>query len=157
VGGSPFRTNRRSLAMSALMSASAYFRLLPPRLATCSSIASIKQSHFTPPRSVTSLVSRAGGFPKAPAPVPPVCSPFADAFQRLLTAHEKPGVYVVCLPAIRAFQRHSTQHLLHYSQVSFRFSLLFPQCPVRFLFNALGVVLAAQATHTRSGGLPPCT
>jgi hypothetical protein len=46
VGGSPqgggggFRTNRRLLAMSALMSASAYFRLLPPRPATSSSIAS---------------------------------------------------------------------------------------------------------------------
>jgi hypothetical protein len=40
VGGRPFRTNRRLLAMSALMSASAYFRLLPPRPATCSSIAS---------------------------------------------------------------------------------------------------------------------
>jgi hypothetical protein len=32
--------NRRLLAMSALMSASAHFRLLPPRPATCSSIAS---------------------------------------------------------------------------------------------------------------------
>jgi hypothetical protein len=40
VGGRPFRTNRRLLAMSALMSASAYFRLLPLRPATCSSIAS---------------------------------------------------------------------------------------------------------------------
>ena len=39
-GGRPFRTNKRLLAMSALMSASAYFRLLPPRPATCSSIAS---------------------------------------------------------------------------------------------------------------------
>jgi hypothetical protein len=36
----PFRTNTRLLAMSALMSASPYFRLLPPRPATCSSIAS---------------------------------------------------------------------------------------------------------------------
>jgi hypothetical protein len=47
--------------------------------------------------------SRAGGFPKAPATAPPVCIPFADAFQRLLTAHRKPGFCVVCLPAIRAF------------------------------------------------------
>jgi hypothetical protein len=31
-----------------------------------------KQSHFTPPRSVTSR-SRARGFPKVPAPAPPVC------------------------------------------------------------------------------------
>jgi hypothetical protein len=38
-GGGGFRSNRRLLAMSALMSASAYFRLLPPRPATCSSIA----------------------------------------------------------------------------------------------------------------------
>jgi hypothetical protein len=38
-GGGGFRTNRHLLAMSALMSASAYFRLLPPRPATCSSIA----------------------------------------------------------------------------------------------------------------------
>ena len=48
--------------------------------------------------------SRAGGFPKAPIPVPPVCSPFADAFQRPLTAHEKPGLCVLYLPATGAFQ-----------------------------------------------------
>jgi hypothetical protein len=30
---------------------------------------------------------RAGGIPKAPAPAPPVCFPFASAFQRPLTAH----------------------------------------------------------------------
>jgi hypothetical protein len=40
VGGRPFRTNRRLLAMSALMSAGAYFCVLPSRPATCSSIAS---------------------------------------------------------------------------------------------------------------------
>ena len=38
MGGRPFRTNKRLLAMSALMSASAYFRLLPPRPATSSSM-----------------------------------------------------------------------------------------------------------------------
>jgi hypothetical protein len=52
-----------------------------------------------------------------------VCIPFADAFQRLLTAHGKrPSLCVVCLPAISTFQRHSTQHLLHYrSPLSFHF------------------------------------
>jgi hypothetical protein len=46
----------------------------------------------------------------------PVCIPLADAFQRLLTAHRKPGLCVVCLPAISAFQRHNTQQhsILHY-------------------------------------------
>jgi hypothetical protein len=45
-----------------------------------------------------------------------VCIPLADAFQRLLTAHRKPGLCVVCLPAISAFQRHNTQQhsILHY-------------------------------------------
>jgi hypothetical protein len=57
---------------------------------------------------------RAGGFPKVPAAAPPVCIPFANAFQRLLTAHRKPGLCAVGLPVISAFQRHSTQHLLHY-------------------------------------------
>jgi hypothetical protein len=43
--------------------------------------------------------SRAGGLPKAPAAAPPVCIPFAGAFQRLLTAHRKPGFCVVfCRP-----------------------------------------------------------
>jgi hypothetical protein len=50
-------------------------------------------------RSVTNL-SR-GRFPEGPrnAAVPPVCIPFTDAFQRLLTAHRKPGLCVVfCRP-----------------------------------------------------------
>jgi hypothetical protein len=56
--------------------------------------------------------SRAGGFPKAPAPAPPVCSPFAGAFQRpracvYLAAHEELGLCVLYLPAIGAFQRHA--------------------------------------------------
>jgi hypothetical protein len=99
---------------------------------------------FTPPQGVTSLFSRAGGFPKVPAAAPPECIPFADAFQHLLTARAAPpvcisaravsrrspqrhhpcvfrsqhtgspacGLCVVGLPAISAFQRHSTQHLL---------------------------------------------
>jgi hypothetical protein len=46
--------------------------------------------------------SRAADFPKAPVTAPPVCIPFADAFQRLLTAHRKPGLCVVCLPAMHA-------------------------------------------------------
>jgi hypothetical protein len=75
-----------------------------------------------PPRSVTSLAR--AGCPKAPATAPPMgCVLFADAFQRLLTAHRKPGFCVVCLPAIGAFERHSTQHLLHYRP---------PFGPVRF-------------------------
>jgi hypothetical protein len=46
--------------------------------------------------------SRAGGFPRAPATVPPVCIPFVGTLfiQRLLTAHRKPGLCVVCLPAM---------------------------------------------------------
>jgi hypothetical protein len=39
------------------------------------------------PDVLTPKVPRAGGFPKAPAPTPPVCIPFASAFQRPLTAH----------------------------------------------------------------------
>jgi hypothetical protein len=88
----------------------------------------VKQSPFTlhaTPDPGVLLLAR-GRFPEAggrrrplPAAVPPVCIPFADAFQRLLTAHGKPGLCAVCLPAIRAFaQRHSTQHLLRYSYTS---------------------------------------
>jgi hypothetical protein len=83
-------------------------------------------SLFTPPRSVTSFFFRAGGSPKVPATVPPVCILFADAFQRLLTAHRKPGLCVVVLPAVDAFQRPSSQRLLHYwSPSSFH---LLPVC-----------------------------
>jgi hypothetical protein len=57
-----------------------------------------------------------------------VCILFADAFQRLLTAHRKPGFCVVCLPAIGAFQRHSTQHLLHYGP-PFGFHFCFRSVP----------------------------
>ena len=41
IGGRFLRTYRRLLAISALISVSAYFRLLPPRLSNCSSIASV--------------------------------------------------------------------------------------------------------------------
>ena len=40
IGGRLLRTYRRLLAISALISVSAYFRLLPPLLPICSSIAS---------------------------------------------------------------------------------------------------------------------
>jgi hypothetical protein len=57
--------------------------------------------------------------PPRPRPrngTPRVCvfrspTPFSACSQH--TAHRKPGLCVVCLPAINAFQRHSTQHLLH--------------------------------------------
>jgi hypothetical protein len=75
---------------------------------------------------------RAGSSPKAPAPVPPVCIPFADAFQRLLTAHGKPSLCVVCLPVISTFQRHSTQHLLHYRS-PFSFHFCFRSVPSGFV------------------------
>jgi hypothetical protein len=42
-------------------------------------------------------------FPEGPRTDPPVCIPFADAFQRLLTAHRKPDFGVVCLPAHQHF------------------------------------------------------
>jgi hypothetical protein len=81
------------------------------------------------------LLSRAGGFPKVPAPVSPVSVLFAGAFQRLLTARRKPGLCVVCLPAIGAFQRHSTQLFLHYRS-SFCFHLL-PCVPFTGAFQRL--------------------
>jgi hypothetical protein len=113
------------------------------------------QSPFTPPRGVTS-------FARAVSRRPPQRFLF-DAFQRLLTAHRKPGLCVVCLPAISTFQRHSTQHLLHYwSPSSFH---LVPVCrqlqrayylgfarvrapehpgvSLPVVFNVLGVALAA--------------
>jgi hypothetical protein len=89
----------------------------------------IKQSLFMPPRTPGCRFPRADGFPKVPATEPPVCIPFADAFQRLLTAHRKPGLCVVCrLPAISAFQHHSTQHLLHYGP-PFGFHFCFRSVP----------------------------
>jgi hypothetical protein len=69
---------------------------------------------------------RAGGFPKVPATVPPMCILFADAFQRLLTAHRKAGLCVVVLPAIDAFQHPSSQRLLRYCPPSSFY--LFPVC-----------------------------
>jgi hypothetical protein len=64
--------------------------------------------------------------------VPPVCIPFADAFQRLLTTHGKPGLCVVCLRAISAFSRYSTQHLLHYGS-PFGFHFCFRSVPSGFV------------------------
>jgi hypothetical protein len=74
-----------------------------------------------------------GRIPEGPrSAVPPVWIPFADAFQRLLTAHGKPGLCVVCLPAIRAFQRHSTHHFLHYRS-PFAFHFCFRSVPSGFV------------------------
>jgi hypothetical protein len=42
-------------------------------------------------------------FPEGPRTDPPVCILVADAFQRLLTAHRKPGFGVVCPPAHQHF------------------------------------------------------
>jgi hypothetical protein len=42
--------------------------------------------------------------------------------------HRKPGFCVVCLPAIRAFQRHSTQHFLRYGP-PFGFHFCFRSVP----------------------------
>jgi hypothetical protein len=78
--------------------------------------------------------SRVGGFPKTPAPAPPVCSPFAGAFQRPLTA--------VYLPAIGTFQRHSTHHVLHYWS-PFDLVTAFVGAPSGCVQDALGVALAA--------------
>jgi hypothetical protein len=76
----------------------------------------IKQSLFMPPRSVL-LLSR-GRVP--------------DSVRRRFSApahrHRKSGFCVVCLPAIRAFQRHSTQHLLHYGS-PFGFHFCFRSVP----------------------------
>ena len=66
------------------------------------------------PDVLTPKVPRAGGFPKVPAPTSPVCTPFASAFQRPLTAHAEARWSAVVLPAIDAFQRPSSQRLLHY-------------------------------------------
>jgi hypothetical protein len=103
--------------VAAARKASRYFRSaiclrgIKPR----SQIATIyaMQSPSTPPRSIASLaraVSR-----RSPHRPPPVWRiPFASAFQRPLTAHVNAGLCVVVLPAIGAFQRPSTQYLLHY-------------------------------------------
>jgi hypothetical protein len=112
----------------------------------------IKQSLFMPPRSATSLaraVSR-----RFPQRHPPCVfrSPtlFSACSQHTGT---DPGLCAVGLPAISAFPRYSTQHLLHCrSPFGFHFCFAVSR-PV--WFNALGVALAAWATHTRSGGLPP--
>jgi hypothetical protein len=91
--------------------------------------------------ATTYYFSRAGGFPKVPVTAPPVCIPFADAFQRLLTAHRKPGLCVVCLPAISAFSAiaHSTSSIVGHFPV--------PSCSCKkspsVVFNVLGVALAA--------------
>jgi hypothetical protein len=91
----------------------------------------IKQSLFTPPRSVTSLaraVSR-----RSPQRHPPCVFRSPTLFSAaLLTAHGKPGLCVVCLPAISAFQRHSTQHLLHYRS-PFGFHFCFRSAPSGFV------------------------
>jgi hypothetical protein len=68
-----------------------------------------------PPRHPEVLLLSRGRFPEGPRTDPPVWRiPFASAFQRPLTAHVNAGLCVVVLPAIGAFQRPSTQYLLHY-------------------------------------------
>jgi hypothetical protein len=59
----------------------------------------------TPPRSATSLAREASRRPSNRYPPCVVRSP-------ALAAHENPGLCVLYLPAIGAFQRHSTQHVL---------------------------------------------
>ena len=91
--------------------------------------------------------SRAGGFPKVPAtrngtPCPPCVFriPFPDAFHFSLftfqPVHGTQEARLLCgvsMPAIRASQRYSTEHLLRYgSPFGFHFCVLFPQCTVRF-------------------------
>jgi hypothetical protein len=71
------------------------------------------QSPFTPPRSVTSFARAVSRRPPQRYPPCVFCSPtlFSACSQH---THRKPGFCVVYLPAISSFQRHSTQHLLHY-------------------------------------------
>jgi hypothetical protein len=105
------------------------------------------------------LLSR-GRFPEGEGPrtgTPPVCSPFADAFQRLLTAHEaralcqseheEPGVCVLYLPAVRCWHFSAPQHTHSMSSITGLRSMssLLSQEPAHpaVVFNALGVALAA--------------
>jgi hypothetical protein len=60
---------------------------------------------------LTPKVPRAGGFPKVPAPTPP-CVFRSPALFSAHSQHTRRPDSVVFLPAIGAFQRHSTQHLL---------------------------------------------
>ena len=122
------RKEREALLVAAARKASRYFRSViflrstrPRPQPNRRHLYHAEPLHATP----KCYFFRAGGFPKVPAAAPPVCILFADAFQRLLTAHRKPGLCVVCLLAIIAFQRHSTQHLLHYWSPS-----SFHLCPV---------------------------
>ena len=109
---------REALLVAAARKASRYFRSVICLRSTQHKVAQPNRHylcHAEPLRATPKCYFfRAGGFPEVPATVPPVCILFADAFQRLLTAHRKPGLCKVCLPAISTFQRHSTQHLLHY-------------------------------------------
>jgi hypothetical protein len=117
----------------------------PRRQISPPSIYQAEPLHATPKSEVlaTRCFSRAGGFSKLPATAPPVCIPFAGAFQRLLTAHGKPGLCVVCLRplAIGLFSAiaHSTSSVLGLLSVFTSVSVV--SRPV--LFNVLGVALAA--------------
>jgi hypothetical protein len=75
----------------------------------------------------------------------------------VLTAQGKPGLCVVCLPAIRAFQRHSTQHLLRYRS-PFGFHFCFRSVPSGFVqrigCGACGLGYPHQVWLV--GSLPPC-
>jgi hypothetical protein len=72
----------------------------------------IKQSPFMPPRSATSLAQ--AGSRRPPQRHPPCVFLSPTLFSACSRHTRSPGFCVVCLPAISAFQRHSTQHLLRY-------------------------------------------
>jgi hypothetical protein len=100
-----------------------------------SQITAIAPHRASPRHPEVPLLSR-GRFP-APAPPCPVCIPLASTFQRQLAAHvSRTGVCVVFLPAIGAFQRHSTRHPLHYWSPS-GFNLLLKLLPSGFRLSRL--------------------
>jgi hypothetical protein len=92
----------------------------------------IKQSAFAPPRSVTSLARAVSRRP--PHRHPPCVfrspTPFSACSQH--TGSGKPGLCVVCLPAISAFQRYSTHHLLR-CRSPFGFHFCFRSAPSGFV------------------------
>jgi hypothetical protein len=103
------------------------------------------QSLSTPPRSSATSLARAVSRRLPHRHRPCVVRSPALFSARSATAHAKPGLCVVFLSAIGAFQRHSTQHLSPPLLVPFRSRHCFRRCPIRLLLcsNVLGVALAA--------------
>jgi hypothetical protein len=88
------------------------------------------------------LLSR-GLFPERPAPrsgTPRVYSVRRRFSAPAHTAHGKPGLCVVCLPAISAFQRYSSHHLLSITAPLSVFTFV-SAVSRPGLFNVLGVAL----------------